>query len=168
LDRLTVAFDMTDAVMAGAIRDWLRELGRDWFRPRNLAVIAASGAISALGATDVMQGGNWLAWIAAIPPVLFVALFVGWAGAFWWLPRAGRRKVAHLPHRRVDVEIADETLAFATATERIEVAWSEVLAIRRLRAYWLFCLRAGAKIPVPAGLLAESLVATLRARLPVK
>lgn len=161
MEPINVTYDMTDAVMAEGTRESLRALGRDWFRPRNLAVVAASGAIGALG---LAQGGSWLAWIAVVPPVIFAMLFAGWLTAYWWLPRAGRRKIAHLPHRRVVVDLAGETLAFTTATERLEVAWSEVLAIRRLPSYWLFCLRGGAKIPVPAGLLPESAVAALRAR----
>lgn len=165
MEPIHVSFAMTDPVMTEAIRESLREHGREWFRPRNLAVIAGSGAIGVLGALDVMQGGPALAWIAAIPPAIFAALFVGWLAAFWWLPRAGARKLAHLPHRDVIVACTDDMVSFATATERLEVAWSEVVAIRRLPGYWLFCLRAGAKIPVPADLLPEGAIASFRARM---
>ncbi|MFO1314666.1 MAG: hypothetical protein U1F58_03600 [Burkholderiales bacterium] len=156
-----VAYEMTDAVMTGAVREWMRALARDWFRPRNLVLVALCAAIAVRG---FLQGGHWLGWLAAVPVACYAALFAGWLVARWWLPRAGLRKLAHLPHRRVDVDFTDGTLAFATATERLEVAWSEVVEIRELPGCWLFCLRAGAKLPVPAGLLAGSTVAAFRAR----
>ena len=161
VEPIHVTYDMTDAVMAGAARDWLRALGRDWFRPRNLVLIAICAAIAVRG---YLQGGHWLGWLAAVPVACYAALFAGWLAARWWLPRTGLRKIAHLPHRRVDVDLTDGTLAFATATERLEVAWSEVVAIRQLPSCWLFCLRAGAKLPVPAALLAADAVAAFRAR----
>lgn len=158
---LRVAFAMTDALMAAAIREYAIALGREWFRPRTLAVVAASAAMGVVG---LQRDGAWLAWLAIVPPVLFVALFAGWLGAWWWLPRSGVRRLAHLPHRDVRVEFGDDALAFVTATERLAVAWSEVAQIRRLDSFWLFCLRAGARIPVPAALLADSAVTALRAR----
>ena len=82
------------------------------------------------------------------------------------MPRAAVRKIAHLPHRNVNVECTADSLAFATANERLDVAWREVVEIRRLPNYWLFRLRAGAEIPVPAALFADDTVAALRARIP--
>lgn len=161
MEPISVAFAMTDAVMAAAIREHLRALGRDWFRPGNLAWVAASGVAAGVGFAN---GSAWFGWLAAAPAAVFAALFAGWLGAWWWLPRSGVRKLGHLPHRRVTVECSDEKLAFATANERLEVAWCEVTQIRRLPGHWLFCLRAGAKIPVPAALLRDDAVAALRAR----
>lgn len=152
---------MTDAVMSAAIREYVIALGRAWFRPRNLALVAGSGAVALLG---FEREAAWFGWLAAAPVAIFGALLAGWLVGLWWLPREGVRRIAHLAHRNVAVECADDALAFATASERLEVAWREVVAIRRLPGYWLFCLRAGAKIPVPAALLAADTVVALRAK----
>ena len=161
---LRVSFAMTDAVISAAVREHLFALARDWFRPRHLAVVGASAAIAALGFAQDAPG--WLAWLAATGPAAFAVLVVGWLGALWWMPRAAVRKIAHLPHRNVNVECTADSLAFATANERLDVAWREVVEIRRLPNYWLFRLRAGAEIPVPAALFADDTVAALRARIP--
>jgi hypothetical protein len=160
---LHVSFAMTDAVISAAVREHLRALARDWFRPRHLALVGASGAIAALGFAQDAPG--WLAWLAVAGPAAFAVVFVGWLGALWWMPRAAVRKIAHLPHRNVSVECTADSLAFATANERLEVAWCEVVEIRRLPNYWLFRLRAGAEIPVPAALFADDAVAAMRARI---
>ena len=76
-----------------------------------------------------------------------------------------RLKLSHLPNRRVRLEASEERLAFRTATELLEVAWSEQKALRRRPTFWIFCLKSGARIPVPAQLVSQQDAAFFTARL---
>jgi hypothetical protein len=44
------------------------------------------------------------------------------------------------------------------------VAWSELREIRRLRGFWLLCLRSGAQIPLPREALSPEALSLLEGR----
>ena len=113
----------------------------------------------------LVRESHWIWWIAGVGPVVFVLLGIGWLIYYVWLPRVARTKLAHLPNRQVRVEASDETLSFQTATERLEVAWAELKALKRRPNFWLVGLRSGARIPIPAELLDKDAISFLEARL---
>lgn len=82
----------------------------------------------------------------------------------WRLPMGAARRLARLPNRHVVVELTDNTLVFQTANERLEVSWDEFANLKRLKSFWLVCLRSGAKIPVPVDALPAEAIAILEAR----
>lgn len=99
-----------------------------------------------------------------MPPVLFGVVVLGWLGALWWFPRAAIRRLVRLPHRHVTVEFSEPNMVFQTATERLEVSWGELKEVKALPNFWLFCLWAGAEIPVPKNLLPQDAVALFRSK----
>jgi hypothetical protein len=153
---------MTDALMTRAVREELAAIARKHVKLWHVPLIACAAAIFYVAVT---RDSHWFWWIAGIPTVIYSLLLLGWIVAWWWVPRTAARRLAHLPHRRVSVEVADPRLVFQTATERLEVTWEELTALRRLPSFWLFCLRAGARIPVPSSLLSQEAAATFRSRL---
>ena len=74
-------------------------------------------------------------------------------------------RVAHLANRCVQVEASEATLSIQTATERLEVAWGELKALKRRPNFWLVCLQSGTRFPIPAELLIQEAVAVLQAKL---
>jgi hypothetical protein len=105
-----------------------------------------------------------MAWLllTGAGPALFAAVIVAWASGLWWVPRAMRRRLAHLPHRQVTVEFTAADLVFQTATERLQVVWSELKEVRALPHFWLLCLKGGAEIPLPREAVSEQALASLR------
>jgi hypothetical protein len=159
---ITVTFEMTDEVAIRAARESLRSFGRRLFGWGATALIVADALVLLLA---VVRDGHWL-WLvgAGTPLALFAVLLVGWFGMYSWLPRAVTRRLAHLPHRTVTVEFSDATVAFSTATEQLSVAWSELKEVRRLRGFWLLCLRSGAQIPLPGAALPPAALSLLESR----
>jgi hypothetical protein len=156
------AFDMTDALMARAVREDCVAIGRELARPRDLAIVAAS---TILFAVVVDSGSHWAWWIAGLPIVLVGVILAAWGAAYLWLPSLAASRLAHLPHRHVKVEIADERLAFETATERLEVAWSELKSLKRRPSFWIVALKSGARIPLPVTALDGDALALLARKL---
>lgn len=159
---ITVSFEMTDAVATRAAHESLRAFGRRLFGWGAMAIIIADAAVLLLA---VMREGHWL-WIvgAAVPLAIFAVLLIVWFSVYVWLPRAVVRRLAHLPHRQVTVEFSEPTVAFTTATEQLSVAWSELKEIRRLRGFWLLCLRSGAQIPLPREALPPEALSLIESR----
>lgn len=159
----SISFEMTDATMTQAVKEECRAFASDHFRLRDLLLIAASTVVFVVALT---RDSHWLWWVAGIPAVFLVTLGLGWVAAYLWLPRLARSRIAHLPHRTVNVEVAEEHLAFETATERLQVKWNELKSLKRLPGYWVFCLRSGARIPVPVDAVDASVATQLQQHLP--
>lgn len=150
---------MADEVVSRAVREQWLCLGREHFTPSGLLIVAACAAIFWL---TLDRQATWFSWLLGAPVAIFGCLMLGWLAAFSWLPSVARRKLAHLPHRRIDVEITASKLVFQTATERLAVDWVELKELRELPNFWLFCLRAGPELPVPADLMGEETIAAVR------
>ena len=142
----TLTFEMTDRLAADAAREYCGALAREHAKPRDLLLVAGSTFVFAL---VVARGGHWLWWISAVPLILLVGLFAAWLVLRFWLPRQSVARLARLPHRRVTLDMSEAGFAFATAVERLELAWSELAKLQRLPSFWLFCTEGGARIPVP-------------------
>lgn len=155
---------MTDPVAARAARERWLAVGRRLFTPGTV-VIALITAVIFLSA---LRGGAGLWWLllTGTCPVLITLLAAGWLTGLWWVPRAVRARLAHLPHRQVTIEFTAGGLAFQSATERLVVAWSELLMVRQLPHFWVFELRAGAAVPLPRSLMSAEMEAALRASVP--
>jgi hypothetical protein len=152
---VSLHFEMTDAVMAAAVReDCLAQLKEALTVP-NLVLVATSSGIFLLA---LGIDGHWLWWISAVPFVLFAGVLLIFAGMYFWWPRAACARLKHLPHRLVDIEATSEAIAFRSATESLAVAWSEIKTIARRPNSWIFCLRSGARIPIPLNVLPATLV----------
>lgn len=155
---------MTDAVATQAARERWLAVGRRLFPPGTV-VFALITAIIFFSALQRSAGLLWLL-LSGTCPIVISLLAVGWLTGLWWVPRAVRGRLAHLPHRQVAMEFRAEGLAFQSATERLEVAWSELLEIRQLPHFWVFELRAGVAVPLPRGRMTAEIEAALRAVVP--
>ena len=162
MPEISFSFEMTDALMAQAVREDCAALAREHVSVRDLLLILASTAIFALA---IVGDSHWIWWFAGLPTLLFALVGVGWAIALIWLPRAATAKLAHLPHRMVHFKATDTLFSFQTASERLEVAWSELKALKRRPNFWVVCLRSSGRIPIPAPLLSAEDVAVLHSRL---
>ena len=158
---LTLTYEMTDKLAADAAREYCVALVREHTSLRDLLLVAGSTVVFALA---VARDGHWLWWIAAVPPALLVGLLVAWLILRLWLPRQSVARLARLPHRRVTLEMSDAGFAFATAVERLELAWSELGRLQRLKSFWLFCTEGGARIPVPVDVMSADQLAFVQSR----
>lgn len=158
----SVAFEMTDAVARRAAREALLVRARASARWRDVFWLACSTALFVL---VIWRGAHWGWWLSGIPTVLAAAAAAGWLLLFWRMPVQSVARLARLPHRRVEVSLGAEGVAFATANERLEVKWRQVEAIDALPGFWLFRIHPGTEIPVPRALLDDAAVAGWRARL---
>lgn len=163
----TLTFEMSDAMITQAAREYCGTFARSTFTPSNLAVAFACVAIVAF-TPETDTTWQWLRWLAAVAPVSYAFLFAGWLVALWWLPRLARRRIAHQPHRNVTIAFAAPGLTLQSATERLEVRWTELLEARELPNFWLLCFRAGFKVPVPKAVMGSALADELRAHVPAK
>lgn len=159
---LSLTFEMTDPVATQASRESWRALARTLFTPGTMALI---GIVTVIFVLAWRQHAHWL-WVltTAIGPALYLLLASAWAVGLWWLPHATRKKLAHLPHRRVVVELTESELILQTATERLAVSWSEVKEVRELPSFLVVCLRSGAEVPLPRAALPAEAVAALQAQ----
>jgi hypothetical protein len=155
---------MTDAVATLAARERWLAVGRRLFTPGTV-VIALITAVIFFSALQ-RSAGLWWLLLSGTCPVLISLLAGGWLTGLWWVPRAVRGRLAHLPHRQVTIAFRAEGLVFQSATERLELAWSELLGIRQLPHFWVFELRAGAAVPLPRSLMTAEIEAALRAAVP--
>jgi hypothetical protein len=159
---ISIGFDMTDALIAQAVREDCVAAVRERLSLKDVLVVAASTLIFVMA---VHRGSHWLWWLAGLPIVIFAVLCLGWVIAYLWLPRAARSKLVHLPNRRVQVDASAAALTFQTATERLEVGWGELVALKRRPNFWIVCLRSGTRIPIPAQLVSLEAAAVLSSRL---
>ena len=157
-----ILFDMTDSLMSQAAREDCIAFARELIRPRDLPIVLASTAIFIIA---LSAGSNLLWWFAGVPPVLVAIAALVWLGFYWWLPRYSVSRLARLADRKVRIEVSDERLSFETAAERLEVAWSELKALKRRPSFWFICLRSGARIPVPASAITTQALTLLEAKL---
>lgn len=162
MSALAIEFEMSDALISQAVREDCMAFASEHVSLWDMAVISGSAAVFALA---VARESHWLWWIAGVPPAIFAVLGIGWLFAWLWLPRYARSRLAHLPNRRVRVEASATVLAFQTATERLEVAWGELKALKRRPNFWIVGLRSGTRIPIPAGVLTQEAVSLLEAKL---
>ncbi len=159
----TLTFEMTDDLASRAAREQWRVASRRLFAPGGLIVVALSTALFV--AAIRAHAWGW-AVAAGISPFLLLVVLLIWLAGFWWVPRSVRRRVARLPSREVTVRFDAAGVGFYTALERLDLAWSEVMAVDALPSCWVFRLRAGAQIPVPRSAMTPDLLADLRAILP--
>jgi hypothetical protein len=162
VSQISIGFEMSDALMMQAVREDCISAARESVAPRDILIVGASTAVFALA---VIRESHWLWWLAGLPPVVFVLLGIGWLLGYLWLPKAAREKLAHLPNRQVRIEATDASLAFQTATERLEVAWAELKALKRRPNFWVLYLQSGTRIPVPANLFTSEAVAFFKTKL---
>jgi hypothetical protein len=159
---IPVSFEMTDALVSQAVREDCVASGRTHIKWKSLLIVICCIGIFV---SAILQHSLWAWWISALPPAVFIVLLAGWLIACWHLPRVAKNRLASLPHRNVTIELDDARLVFVTATERLEVGWGELKALTRLKSFWLICLKAGQKIPVPAGILPKEAVRLMQSRL---
>ncbi len=155
-DGFSVDYEMSDALIAEAVREDCIAVAREHAGIKELLIVLASAGVFVVARA---RGSHWLWWLAGVPPLIFALLGVAWLVAFLRLPKAAAARLAHLPNRHVRVEASEERLAFQTASERLDVAWLELKALRRRPNFWLVCLKSGTRIPVPARLLGKEAVA---------
>jgi hypothetical protein len=159
----TIAFEMTDDLVSQAVREDSVAGLRELFKLRDLVAIAAS---TALFAWTIATGSHWIWWFAGLPAAVLVVVGAIWLGSHLLLPRLARKRLAHLPHRSVEVRLAETGITFQTATERLEVAWSELAKVRQRAGFWIVCLKPGTQIPVPTSALPTEAREMLLARVP--
>jgi hypothetical protein len=156
----SVSFEMTDAVAGRATRENWRALARRLFPLSTIAITAVASVLFLLAWRS--HASVWWVVLIGACPVLMALVVIGWLAGYWWMPRAVRRRLAHLPHRQVTVDFTTEGLAFQTATERLAVTWSEVKAIDPLPTFWLVRLRSGADIPLPRDAIPGDLLISIQ------
>ena len=159
---IAIEYELSDAQASQAVREDCIAFLRQHLSAKDLLVVLGSTGILVLA---VMRDGHWLWWLAGLPAGIFVGLGMAWLVCFLWLPRAAVARLVRLPHRRVQVYATADSLTFRSATEQLEVAWSEVRALTRRPNFWLVCLKSGARIPVPARFLPENQAAFIVTRL---
>lgn len=160
----SIHFEMTDTLIAQATREDCITVAREHIRLFDMLAIMASTAIFVRA---VWLQSHWIWWIAGLPIVIYGILALGWCIAFLLLPRIAIKRLVHLPHRRVQVEMSDDHLSFQTAHERLEVTWDELKFLKHLPHFWLFCLRSGARIPVPQAVATQEMISVLESKLAI-
>ena len=159
MNLLSTSFQLTDEAITRAVREDVIAFARKHWKPRDLLVILASTAIFVLA---IIGDSHWVWWLAGVPIALFTPLWLIWLGAYLLWPHFMRSKLQHLPHRTVTLELAQEHIAIESATEKLQVRWSELVAVKELPNYWILCFKAGARIPVPIEALSNSMTLRLR------
>ena len=159
---VSISFEMTDALAMRAAREAWLAMGRKLFTIGTLALVAVVTVIFVLA---IRQNGPrpWLVF-TGIPPVLFSLMVVIWVAVFLWLPAEAKRKLRHLPHRRVTIELTDSDFVAETATERLAVKWSELKEVQELPNFWLVSFKGGAQFPLPRNALSSDALAFLQGR----
>lgn len=160
---VTVSYELTDELSRSAVREYWYALRRKLFKPGSL-LCAASLAIFVLA---LRKGDSaWWLILSGASPGIFLLLGIFWCVGLWWFPKAAARRLAHLPSRGVMIAFEVDTVAFRTATERLELNWSEISMIQVLAHFWYFQIRAGTEIPVPLSVLSPQLRDAIRQRVP--
>lgn len=165
MTRITIDYELSDAAATQAVREDCLAFVREHFSAKDALLVLGSTAVFAAA---LVRDGHWLWWLwwlAGLPIIIFSLLGLVWLFFLLWLPNAAIAKRKHLPNLRVRVEASAERLAFRTATELLDVAWSEQKALKRRPTFWIFCLKSGARIPVPAQLVSQQDAAFFAARL---
>jgi hypothetical protein len=153
-------YEMSDALMRAATREAYIAKAREQMTAWHAVLLVCSTAIFALA---VARNGHWLWWLAGVPALLAVVIGGIWLVLIAIVSRSAPRRLERLPHRQVRVGLGPRVV-FETANEHLEVAWSEVKAIRALPSFWVFVLHTGLELPVPRDKLSEAEVAALRHR----
>lgn len=162
MNAFSIEFEMSDALIARAVREDCVAAVRERVALKEVLVIVASTVVFALA---VIRESHWLWWFAGLPVLIFLLLAVVWLFAYFWLPRVAQAKLAHLPNRLVEVKGNDEVLSIQTANERLEVDWAELKAIKQRPSFCLLCLKSGTRIAIPAERLSAEAIAMLEAKL---
>ena len=161
MSEISIGFEMTDALIAQAVREDCIAVAREHIALKDILIIFASTLVFAL---VLRRESHWLWWLAGLPAVGFALLGIGWVLSYLWLPRVAKSKLARLPNRRVQVEASEAALSFQNAAERLEVAWTELKAFERRPSFWIVCLWSGIRIPIPAELITLEAASTFKAR----
>ncbi len=162
MTRITIDYELSDAAATQAVREDCLAFVREHFSAKDALLVLGSTAVFVAA---LVRYGHWLWRLAGLPIIIFSLLGLVWLFFLLWLPNAAIAKRKHLPNLRVRVEASAERLAFRTATELLDVAWSEQKALKRRPTFWIFCLKSGARIPVPAQLVSQQDAAFFAARL---
>ena len=127
---ISIAFTMTDAVAAQAARELWFSLARRLFTP---AFLGLTALVALLFTLALQRHASW-PWLllTGLSPAILIVLVIGWAAGLWWIQHAVTRRLNHLPHREVVVELTASHLGFQTATERLQVGWTELKAVKAL------------------------------------
>jgi len=154
-----VAFELTDEVAADAARQMWRAQAGPLLQLRSIAVMILVAVILWMNWSDEL---STLWRVLLVTPLVLYGLFLlVWTSGYLLAPKRYRARLAHLPHRRCSVEFEPATIAFASATERLSLDWSELRGIDALPGYWQFHLPNEVRIAVPRRLLTEQAVSTL-------
>lgn len=154
-----VAFELTDDVADDAARQMWRAQAGPLLQGRSIAVMLLVAGILWMSWGDELST-LWRVLLVA-PLALYGVFLLVWSFGYLLAPKRYRARLAHLPHRRCSVEFEASTIAFASATERLTLDWSELHGIDALPDYWQFRLPNEVRIAVPRRLLTEQAVAAL-------
>lgn len=159
---MTIRFDFPDSLAKQASAEYWRSVAKPLLKPGGLLLVAACSALFVWSWT---QPGHW-AWLllCGAGPAMYLAALALWMGMAFWAPRAYLAKLRHLPNRSFELTLADETVTMRSATERLEVAWSELRQLLALPSFFVLKLKGGAELPVPRDALDTNAEAWLVAK----
>lgn len=160
---MNLSFEYGDAQARAFSREMMvSEWRRMWDRKTTLWILAGTGLF--VWAMLTPTSPLWWRLLTGLVPAGAGLVALLWLAAFLWAPRKAAAKMAHLPHRRVDVVLSERTFAIRAATESMELDWSEVVEARTLPTFVAVKTRAGGILPLPRAALGEAGEAELRRR----
>ena len=160
---LEFSFEYDDESARRAVREGLAaDAARALDAKAILAIVVGTGLHVWALATPTSP--LWWRAFSGLVPVL--TLFAGLALVWAWarLPAAAARRLARLPHRRVDVALDEAWFRVATANERMELAWVEISELIDLPNFVLVGTRQGERLPLPKSALGAAGERELRLR----
>lgn len=154
-------FEYTDERARTGCRELLLDQTRRALDLKTLLVLAVGTALFVWSYMTPTSPTWWLILTGSVPAGL-IALAAAWALAYWWMPRKAAEKLAHLPHRRVEVRLTPERFCISTATENVQLAWSEISAVDELPSFVVVKARAGGQLPILRAALGEAGLSELK------
>lgn len=148
---MTIRFDFPDSLARQASAEYWRSVAKPLVKPGGLLMVLACLAVFLWSCT---QSSHWL-WLllCGAGPAIWLAALALWLGMAIWAPRAFIAKLSHLPNRSFELTLADDTVTMRSATERLEVVWSELKELLALPSFFVLKLKGGAELPVPRAAL---------------
>ena len=125
---IIIDYELSDAATTQAVREDCLAFVHEHFSAKDALLVLGSTAVFVAA---LVRDAHWLWWLAGLPIAIFSLQGLVWLFFLLWLPNAAIAKRKHLPNQRVRVEASAERLSFRTATELLEVAWSELKALKR-------------------------------------